>query len=113
MFEIECPACGKKNTVMHIEDESLCKRCQADLTALIRIRSAVARMSAQAITCLIEKDLRQAQAIVNNISRLTPLSHEEPLVLLLKSVNAEQVPDVQMHSDKAAFGHHSNLGSEG
>ena len=105
MFEIECPACGKKNTVLHIEEEVLCKRCQVDLTALIRIQSAVARMWVQTITCLIEKDLKQAQAIVNNINRLTPLSHEEPLVWLLKSVNAEQVPDLQqIHSDEAALG---------
>ena len=105
MFEIECPACGKKNTVLHIEDRVLCKRCQADLTTLMRIRSSVAQMWTQVITCLIAGDLKKAQAMVKNVNRLTPLSHEEPLVWLLKSVNAEQVPDLQqIHSDEAALG---------
>ena len=88
IFVIECPACGKNRTVTHMEDEGRCTRCKADLTALIRIRNATVRSWTQVIACLASGEMEQAQAIVKSINQLTPLSDDEPLVWLLKSVDA-------------------------
>ena len=89
---IKCPACGKNKTIAHTEDERHCKRCQADLTALINIRSTALRSWVQVIACLAAGELKQAQTIIKSINRLTPLLSDEPLVWLLKSVNFDSHP---------------------
>ena len=93
MFEIECPACGKKNTVAHTEGEALCKRCQADFTVLVRIRSAATQVWTQAIACLKSGDIKKAQTIARSINRLTPALDEDPLVWLLKLVKTDPATD--------------------
>ena len=88
-FVIECPACGKNNTVTRTENEGCCKRCQADFTALIRIRNSVERSWNRVIACLAAGELCQAQDIVKSINRLIPLSDDELLVWLLKYVDVD------------------------
>lgn len=88
-FVIECPACGKNNTATYAENAGQCKRCQADLTELIRIRNAVARSWIQATAHLAAGELKQAQSIVKSIVKLTPLPDDDPLLWLLKSIDIE------------------------
>lgn len=88
-FVIKCPACSKNKTVAHNEGEGYCKRCQADLTALIRIQNATLRSWNKIIASLVAGDLKQAQATIKNIARLTPLSNSELLAWLLESIDID------------------------
>ena len=82
---IKCPACGKNNTAQYTDNETLCKRCQADLTALLNIRHTADQLRIQLIAHLESGNIKQAQSTLHAIRQLTPTSNDEPLVRFLNT----------------------------
>ena len=86
VLTIKCPACGKNNTIQSTDRGALCKRCQADLTALLNIQHTAAQLRVQLMAHLKSGNIQQAQSTLHTIRQLTPTSNDEPLARFLNMV---------------------------
>lgn len=88
VFTISCPACGKNNLAHTYQGQLLCKRCESDLTILVSIRYASARLRAEILTSLVDGDAQRADDALKQLSNLTPIASEDRLLSLITLLSA-------------------------